>query len=420
MPSTTIPATVNKTRHHWSVLVSKKLVLAQLKNIKVGCLIIKQHGQSYHFGQRLQDSHSLYAELHIHEPRCYVDILTGGSIGAAEAYMSGDWSSPDLTRLVQLMVTNMDVLDSIEGGVARFSRPVLKLMHRLRANTERGSKRNIAAHYDLGNEFFSLFLDPTMMYSAGIFADKQATMEQASLHKLDVICQKLQLVEDDHLLEIGTGWGALAIYAAQHYGCRVTTTTISENQYQLTRKKIADAGLENRITLLKQDYRQLTGQFDKLVSVEMVEAVGWKYFEQFFGQCSSLLKADGLMLIQSITIADQRYQQAKRNVDFIQKYIFPGGFLPSVQALLGSVSAATDMRLLAQQDYAEHYAQTLKCWADNFYLHRDQIKALGYNDEFMRMWEYYLCYCEGGFKQRVIGVSHLLLAKPECRLDNIR
>lgn len=418
MSSTTAVSTISKSRQNWFTQLSKKLVINQLKQIKLGCIVIKQGSQTEHFGQRLDSHDPLYAELHIHDPGCFVDILTGGSIGAAEAYMSGDWHSPDLTRLVEVMVANMDVLDNLEGGIAMLSRPLLKLTHRLRNNSEKGSKRNIAAHYDLGNDFFSLFLDPTMMYSAGIFDDPQASMHQASLNKLDIICQKLQLNPDDHLLEIGTGWGGLAIHAAQHYGCRVTTTTISEQQYELARQKVREAGLEKQVTLLKQDYRQLTGQFDKLVSVEMVEAVGWKYLNQFFAQCSALLKPQGMMLIQSITIAEQRYELAKKNVDFIQKYIFPGGFLPSVQALLTSMSEATDMRLLQQQDYADHYARTLRCWADSFHQHQNEIKALGYNNEFMRMWEYYLCYCEGGFKQRAIGVSHLLLAKPHCRVDN--
>ncbi len=397
--------------------VARSLVLNKLKALHTGCLAVIEGPARHEFGEQLDRAHPLYGELVVNDPHFYVDVMTGGSIGAAEAYMTGDWSTPDLTRLVRLMVRNMDILDQLEGGMARVSKPVLKLLHRMNQNTERGSKRNIAAHYDLGNDFFELFLDPTMMYSSGIFPSRDASMEEASRYKLDLICQKLDLGPDDHVIEIGTGWGGFALHAAKHYGCHVTTTTISENQYQLARQRVAEAGLEDRITLLKQDYRNLEGRFDKLVSIEMIEAVGWKYFDTFFDTCASLLKPDGLMLIQAITIEDQRYEKAKRDVDFIQRYIFPGSCIPSIQALLTSSMKASDLRCVGAEDFAEHYAMTLRAWRETFMAKQDQVRALGYDETFIRMWEFYLSYCEGGFNERAIGVSHLVFAKPQCRTE---
>ena len=350
--------------------------------------------------------------MRVLDASCYGDILVNGSIGAAESFMTGDWDTPDLTALVRVMVRNTDVLDQIEGGLARLSRPALKLAHWFNRNSEKGSRRNIAAHYDLGNALFEQFLDPSMMYSSAIFADADTPLDEAAEYKLKVICERLHLSPQDHVIEIGSGWGGFAIYAAQNYGCRVTTTTISENQYALAQQRIEAAGLSDRITLLKQDYRQLEGQFDKLVSIEMIEAVGWQYYDTFFATCSRLLKPEGLALIQAITITDQRYEQARHNVDFIQRYIFPGSCIPSVQALLTASGQASDLRLIAQQDYAEHYARTLKAWWERFQHNRAAITELGYDDTFARMWQFYLCYCEGGFRERSIGVSHLVFAKP--------
>jgi len=391
-------------------MVARKLVLAQLKTLHTGHLILKDASETFSFGDEASE---LKAELHVKDTSVFRDILTGGSIGAAEAFMTGDWTTPDLTKLIRLMVKNIDVVDGMEGGLAKLSAPVVKWFHSLNENTEKGSRRNIAAHYDLGNDLFELFLDPTMMYSSGIFPTKEASMEDASLNKLEIICQKLQLSPEDHLLEIGTGWGSMAIYAAKHYGCKVTTTTISEEQYQWANNRIQEEGLTEQITLLKSDYRNLEGQYDKLVSVEMIEAVGWKYYNTFFEKCSSLLKPDGLMLIQAITILDQRYESARKNVDFIQRYIFPGSCIPSIHALNSASMESSDMRMVKLEDYGQHYARTLKAWQTTFMAKLDQVRQQGYSEEFIRMWQFYLSYCEGGFAERQLGLAHMFFAKPE-------
>ncbi len=326
--------------------------------------------------------------------------------------MAGRWHCDDLTGLAQLFLRNPQVLYGLNRGPGRLVSLVNKVWHALRRNTLQGSRKNIAAHYDLGNELFELFLDDTMMYSCGIFEHPHASLQQASIEKLDRVCRKLELHTGDHLLEIGSGWGGLALHAARHYGCRVTTTTISREQYELARERVSQAGLDDRITVLCKDYRELSGQYDKLVSIEMIEAVGHAYFDTYFEKCSSLLKPDGLMLLQSITIAEQRYAAARRSVDFIQRYIFPGGCLPSVAVISDAVARNTDMRLLHLEDIGPHYATTLKHWRERFMAKLDEVRALGYPEEFIRMWEYYLCYCEGGFRERAIGTAQVLLGKP--------
>lgn len=401
--------------------VARSLLFSQLKKLSKGCIVIVEGGgegegtERMLFGEALAVGDDLYAEMHVHDNACYADIVTGGSIGASEAYMTGDWTSPDLSMLMRVMVKNMAILDHLEGGLATLSRPVLKWFHRLNENTEKGSRRNIAAHYDLGNDFFKLFLDPSMMYSSGIFPSETATMAEASETKLKRICEKLQLSSSDQVIEIGTGWGGFAIYAAKHYGCHVTTTTISEQQYLLAKQRVEAAGLEDKITLLTEDYRKLQGQYDKLVSIEMIEAVGWEYYETFFQTCSSLLKENGSMLIQAITIEDQRYERAKRDVDFIKKYIFPGSCIPSINALSTASMKASNLRLVHLDDFAEHYARTLKAWAKALEINIDDARSQGYSEDFLRMWFFYLSYCEGGFSERAIGVSHMVFAKPEFR-----
>lgn len=421
--TTSIVSLVNtekrKKYHTVFANVARKLLFTQLKKLSVGSIIIREQDELHHFGQQLDKQHHLYAEMHVLDSAVYVDMLTGGSIGAAEAYMTGDWTSPDLTRLIRVMVRNMDILNQMEGGLAKLSAPVLKWVHKLNENTEKGSRRNIAAHYDLGNDFFQLFLDPTMMYSAGIFPHAEATMQEASETKLKRICEKLQLSKEDKVVEIGTGWGGFAIYAAKHYGCHVTTTTISQQQYLLAKERVESEGLADRITLLTEDYRNLKGQFDKLVSIEMIEAVGWEYYDTFFSTCAKLLKPTGSMLIQAITIEDQRYERAKRDVDFIKKYIFPGSCIPSINALSTAAKQSSDFRLIHMDDFAEHYARTLHAWADKLHLNLHDAKQMGYSDDFLRMWFFYLAYCEGGFAERAIGVSHLVFAKPEYRQEKI-
>ena len=408
--------------------IARNLVHKQLASLHTGCLQIEEDGEVFTFGQNESEA-VLVARLVVHDVSCYGEIMTGGSIGAAESYMTGDWSSPNLTMLVRVMVRNIDILDQMEGGLALISKPFLKLFHYFNQNSAKGSRRNIAAHYDLGNDLFELFLDPTMMYSSGIFPQieegrdiekEEASMEQASTHKLNIICEKLQLTASDHVIEIGTGWGGFAIHAAKNYGCKVTTTTISQEQFNLAKQRIKQEGLEDRITLLLEDYRDLRktyeGQFDKLVSIEMIEAVGWKFYNTFFEHCGDLLKPQGIALIQAITITDQRYDQARKDVDFIQRYIFPGSCIPSITALVTASTNASDLNLVQAQDFGLHYARTLKAWQDTFNQKSEQVSALGYSDDFKRMWQFYLSYCEGGFAERSIGVNHLVFAKPRAQM----
>ncbi|MGE8501137.1 MAG: class I SAM-dependent methyltransferase [Pseudomonas sp.] len=390
----------------------RRAVLRQLENLQHGLLLIQEGNDTLHFGQPQSD---LRAEIRVSDPAVWGLVAGNGSIGAGEAYIHGYWSTPDLTAVIRIFVANLDVLDAMEGGLARLGRPLIQGLHWLNRNTRQGSRRNIAAHYDLGNDLFEQFLDPTMMYSAAMFLREDDSLEQAQLNKLERICEKLALQPSDHLLEIGTGWGSMAIYAATHYGCRVTTTTLSREQYAYTERRVRELGLEGRITLLLEDYRDLEGQYDKLVSIEMIEAVGHRFLPTYFEQCARLLKPDGLMLLQAITIRDQRYEQACQSVDFIQRYIFPGGALPSVHKMLEVVSRHTDLNLHHMEDFGLHYARTLRLWHDNLRQARQRLEQLGYDDYFYRLWEFYLCYCEGGFLERTIGTAQLLLAKPAAR-----
>ncbi|AXI63427.1 MULTISPECIES: SAM-dependent methyltransferase [Pseudomonas] len=384
-------------------------VLRQLAQLKHGQLVVIEDGERQVFGT---PGSALLGEIHVLDAAAWGMVAGNGSIGAGEAFIHGYWSSPDLTAVVRVFVSNLEVLDGMEGGLAKIGRPLVRGLHWLNRNTRKGSQKNIAAHYDLGNDLFEQFLDPTMMYSAAQFLSPDDSLEQAQLNKLERICQKLALEPGDHLLEIGTGWGSMALYAAQHYGCKVTTTTLSKEQYAFTARRIESLGLQDRVTLLLKDYRDLTGQYDKLVSIEMIEAVGHRFLPTYFKQCAHLLKSNGLMLLQAITIRDQRYEQAKRGVDFIQRYIFPGGALPCVQKMLEIVSRDTDMNLLHMEDFGLHYARTLRLWHENFRHAHGRLSELGYDDYFLRLWEFYLCYCEGGFLERTIGTAQLLLAKP--------
>ncbi|VEE14564.1 SAM-dependent methyltransferase [Ectopseudomonas mendocina] len=390
----------------------RRAVLRQLENLRHGLLLIQEGSDTLHFGTPQSE---LRAEIRVSDPAAWGLVAGNGSIGAGEAYIHGYWSTPDLTAVIRIFVANLDVLDAMEGGLARLGRPLIQGLHWLNRNTRQGSRRNIAAHYDLGNDLFEQFLDPTMMYSAAMFRREDDSLEQAQLNKLERICQKLALQPSDHLLEIGTGWGSMALYAATHYGCRVTTTTLSREQHAYTERRIREMGLQDRVTLLLEDYRDLKGQYDKLVSIEMIEAVGHRYLPTYFEQCARLLKPDGLMLLQAITIRDQRYEQACSSVDFIQRYIFPGGALPSVQKMLDVVTRHTDFNLHHMEDFGLHYARTLRLWHENLRQARQRLEQLGYDDYFYRLWEFYLCYCEGGFLERTIGTAQLLLAKPAAR-----
>lgn len=407
------PAGARDHRSGWLTRLARRLFHHLFARVRRGQMILHEGEDTQRFGQAEPDEPSV--ELWVHDPAFYPDTMFGGSIGLAEAYMKGFWDTSDLTALIQLGQRNRDLAEGLDSGwsvLADLLRRTLLFLHR---NTVQGSRRNIRAHYDLGNDFFRLLLDPTLMYSCAFFERADMSLEEASIAKNDRICRKLRLCPDDHLLEIGTGWGGFAIHAATHYGCRVTTTTISDAQFELARERIAGAGLSDRITLLKQDYRALTGRFNKLVSIEMIEAVGHRFYPDYFAACSRLLTADGRMLLQAITIDDRQYDRARRTVDFIQRYIFPGGCLPSIAAICASIKNHTDLRLVHHEDLTEFYPPTLRAWHSNLLAHRDEVLAMGFDESFLRMWEFYFCYCEAGFLERWIGNAHLVFAKPACR-----
>ena len=364
---------------------------------------------------RSDSARPISATIVVEDPAVFSYIALNGVVGAAEAYMDGHWTTPDLVQVVRFMVYNMTALKDMDKERSVTNKVALSALDLIRRNSVSRARKNISAHYDLGNDFFELFLDPTMMYSSALFDGQDMPLAKASLNKLDTICRKLRLNADDHLLEIGTGWGGMSLYAASNYGCRVTTTTLSQQQHDFTQAAVARANLQDRVTVVMQDYRELTGSYDKLVSIEMIEAVGHQYFSDYFRKCSELLKPDGLMALQAITIADQRYDQARKSVDFIQRYIFPGGCLPSLQVIAKHVAEDTDMCILTVSDMAKDYATTLSVWRQSFSEKIEQIKALGFSDQFIRMWMYYLCYCEGGFEERVIGATQIVIAKPDYR-----
>jgi len=354
-------------------------------------------------------------EITVSDLDFYRKLALGGSIGVAEAYMNKLWETNDLTKVMQIMLRNRDLLDSMEGGLATLANKLLIIWHQRNQNTTAGSRKNIAAHYDLGNDFFALFLDPHGMYSSGTFYFPDMSLEQASSAKLERICQKLDLQATDHLIEIGTGWGGFAAYAAKNYGCKITTTTLSVEQFNAAEQRMRNAGVSDKVTVIMQDYRDLQGHYDKLVSIEMIEAVGHQFLDTYLAKCASLLKPEGLALIQAITIEDQRYQQALKSVDFIQRYIFPGCSIPSVSAIINSSVQQSDLRLINLEDQGESYALTLKHWRERFMSRLEEVRQQGYNEEFIRMWEFYLCYCEGGFMEKSTSSVQLMFAKPENR-----
>jgi len=396
--------------------LSRRLFLALMKDFKIGELTLIEKNQQVRFGQSSKRG-SLRTTIYVHHPRFYTTTVFGGSIGSAEAYMAGLWSTSHLTHVIRLVILNRKMMEKMDKGWSWLSDPVHKLYHWFRRNTLKGSKENIVAHYDLGNDFYRLFLDETLTYSCGIFDNENSTLESASIAKYDRICRKLQLHSGDHVIEIGGGWGDFSIHAAKNYGCRVTTTTISDEQYVLAEKRIAASGLSHRIRLLRKDYRHLAGKFDKLVSIEMIEAVGHQYLNTFFQICSRLLKSNGMMLLQAITIVDQVFDAHKRSVDFTKRYIFPGSCIPSIHAIMNSISRKTDLKLFHLEDITPHYVRTLAEWRKRFFDHIDDVREMGFSDTFIRMWEYYLCYCEGGFAERYIGDVQMLLTKPMCRRE---
>ncbi len=395
----------------------RRRLIAQLSQLQDGRLVLEDAYGTVELGTQSPQGAALHAVpvdvcMRIRDPRFYRLLASHGSVGAGESFMDGDWECEDLVGLVRLLVRNRELLDGMETGLARLGGLALRGVHALRRNTREGSRRNIAAHYDLGNEFFGVFLSPDLMYSSAIWAGDDDTLEAASARKLDRICQKLMLQPGDRVVEIGTGWGGFAVHAARHYGCHVTTTTISSEQHALAAQRIAEAGIGDRVTLLLQDYRELAGEYDKLVSIEMIEAIGAQYLETYFGQLGRLLKPDGLALVQAITIEDHRYAQALNSVDFIKRHVFPGSFIPSITAMLAAKTRACDLALTQLEDFGLSYARTLQAWRERFMARLPDVRAQGFDERFVRMWEFYLAYCEGGFRERSIGVAQLLLAKP--------
>jgi cyclopropane-fatty-acyl-phospholipid synthase len=382
-----------------------------LSRLEHGYLVISDFEGNHCFGTATAPA-ELQASIEVHNPAFYTAVAFRGSVGAGEAFMKGYWSCDDLTAAVRIFARNRPLLESIDSGLRRASSPIYRAYHWLRRNTREGSKRNIAEHYDLGNQFFSLFLDDTMMYSCAIFDADTVTLRDASVAKLQAICEQLELSSSDHVMEIGSGWGGFAIYAARNYGCRVTTTTVSKQQYDYARKRVSEAGLSDQVTLLMKDYRDLEGCYDKLASIEMIEAVGDEYLDLYFRQCSKLLKPGGRLLIQAITIAEEFFETSRRSVDFVQRYIFPGSSLPSLNSIQESVKDVTDLRLVQLRDLTRHYPPTLRAWRDSLRDRLDETRTLGYSDQFLRAWEFYFSYCEAGFEERHIGDYQLLFARP--------
>lgn len=352
--------------------------------------------------------------VRVHDPRTYRAVVSEGSVGLGRTYAEGWWDCDDLTGLVRILVRNRGAAGATRDRVGRGISVVADPVRRLRLRTPAQDRRDVRAHYDIGNELFSLMLDPTMSYSCARFERPGMTLEEASTAKLDAICRKLDLSPADHVVEIGTGWGGFAVHAASRYGCRVTTTTLSAEQHAYATDWVARAGLSGRVIVLEEDYRDLRGQYDKLVSIEMVEAVDWRMLGTYFRTCARLLRPDGLMALQAITIDDRSYERAKTTTDFVKAFIFPGSCLPSV-ASLARAAARTDLRVVDLEDIGHHYAETLARWRCNVEDHEEEIRRLGFDDRFLRTWRFYLSYCEGAFLERHISDVQLVLAKPRWR-----
>lgn len=400
MTSSNVQSCPLTTKASWS----KRLLFRLLDQLDNSRLCIHEQGAVHHFGNAKAN---LAATITINDARCYQRMLWGGSIGAAEAYVEGLWHTDDLPSVIRIFARNLAKLERYEQRFSVISRLINRLHHRANSNSKAGSRTNIAAHYDLSNAMYQRFLDPAMQYSSAIFPTADASLAQAQQHKMALICDYLQLNENDHLLEVGTGWGGLACYAAKHYGCRVTTTTISAAQYELAQERVAAEGLTDKVTLLLADYRDLNGQYSKIVSVEMIEAVGHEYLGTYFSKLNALLRPGGKLMLQAITMNDQRYERYCNDVDFIQKYIFPGGHLPSLSSICEQQKHHTQLYMDHLADYRHDYARTLHCWREQFLKQKPAITALGFNDDFIRLWDYYFSYCEGAFREQLIGLAHI-------------
>jgi len=381
-----------------------------LRGIQGGLIRVSDLDQTVEHGQKSADL--LEAGWEIHSPEFFQHVATGGSLGVAESYLRGQWATDDLTTLLRILCRNLDHLAPANSGIASLTKTIARACHWLARNTKTRSRQNIEAHYDLSNEFFELFLDPTLMYSSACFERPEMTLYDASVAKLEKICRKLDLQESDSVLEIGTGWGGFALHAVGNVGCQLTTTTISDAQSEKAQARVDQAGLTDKVRLLTTDYRDLSGQFDKLVSIEMIEAVGDRFLDTYFAQCGRLLKPGGQFLLQGIVMPEERYETYRRSVDFIQKYIFPGGFLPSVAAMQQSVGRTSNLRMKSVEDLSTDYARTLREWRTRFFDGIDQVRELGFDDRFIRMWEYYLCYCEAAFHESAVRVVQMVWEKP--------
>ena len=390
----------------------KKNILKKFTNLEFGYIHLTDASESYSYGN---DSSKMKVEIEVLSPEFYVFLGSGGLLGVTEAYIAGYWRADDIVTLIRLMIKNSVVMEKLDSGWAKLIKPINTYIHRKRQNTLSGSKENILAHYDLSNDFYKLWLDETMTYSCGVFDNEKSTLKEASIEKLDRICRKLDLQPNDNLLEVGTGWGSFAIHAAKEYGCHITTTTISDAQYEYAKQRIIDEGLEDKITLLNQDYRKLTGTFDKIISIEMIEAVGHEYVQLFFEKISKLLKKDGLFALQGITFNDHKFDEYKHSVDFIKKYIFPGSCLISISQITNAIKNRTDLEIVNLEDICKHYAKTLCEWRKNFINVLPEVRKLGFTEPFINMWEFYFIYCEAGFIERNIGDYQVVFAKSGAR-----
>jgi cyclopropane-fatty-acyl-phospholipid synthase len=393
------------------------MVRQRLARLSRGSLVLRTAAGEVIYGA--DRDHRVIAT--VTDARFFPAVAFGGHVGAAEAYAEGWWTTDDLTGMIRLFLRNRDALDELESGWAAVAAPLRRLANLIHRNTRKGSRNNIRAHYDLGNEFFSLFLDETLTYSCALFDRRMATLREASEAKYARMEALLQLEAADHVLEIGSGWGGFAIHAATHVGCRVTTTTISDEQYQMACDRVRAAGLEDRVTVLKRDYRDLEGTYDKLVSIEMIEAIGHAQYPEYFAKCASLLTPNGRAAIQAITIADERYEGARKEVDFIKRFIFPGSCIPSLE-VLAQAASGTDLRWERVDQVGLHYAETLRRWRHQFHVNQEKIQLLGFDERFMRLWDFYFCYCEGGFLEGAIGTAQISLAKPgatPARVDDV-
>lgn len=395
----------------WRNAVARRLALLATDELRV-----VEGGETRTYGSA-PNPDSLSATLQVHDARLWAEVARRGPLGAAEAFLEGHWSSDDLVALIRIFARNRALYDGIDTRWSRVGAAGARLLHWLNRNSRGGSRRNISAHYDLGNDFFALMLDSTWTYSCGVFERPESSLEEAQRAKYERTCRKLELGPQDHVLEIGSGWGGFAEYAASRYGSRVTTTTVSREQFDFARERIARTGLADRVDVIFEDYRDLRGEYDKLVSIEMIEAVGDRYLDDYFRVCSERLRPQGLALIQAILVQDRDYAKSVRTVDFIKRYVFPGGQLPSLGAIHGALARVTDMHMVQLEDLSTHYVRTLAAWRERFFKNLESVRALGLPDRFIRLWEFYLCYCEGGFAERATGVAQILLEKPLGRRE---